>query len=127
VPSAPAARVNGGGWALAFDAFWQAYPRKVGKQAARRAWDAALRRGADPAVIVAGAQRYAADPNRADEFTKYPQGWLRDGRWEDGPLPQRTEGMTRMQRAGQASAALREARTRDSVVSLPPRGLAAGG
>jgi hypothetical protein len=128
VPAPPAARGNGGGgWTLAFDAFWQAYPRQAGRPAARRAWERALRRGADPAAIVAGAQRYAADPNRADEYTKNPEGWLDDGRWEDGPLPQRTQGLSRMQRALGASQAARSATARDSVVSLPPRGLAAGG
>lgn len=119
----PAARANGGSWMLAFDEFWSAYPRKQGKQEARRAWNAALRRGADPGAIVAGARRYAADPNREPEFTKMAQGWLNGGRWADDPLPERTGGLSRTQRAARASRARRDlagaAFTRDSVVSLP--------
>ncbi len=83
-----------------FDEFWQAYPRKVGKRAAREAYDQATRE-ADPAVILAGAQRYAADPNREAQFTPHPTTWLRQGRWEDDPLPprkaaQQTGGARRM-------------------------------
>ncbi len=72
-----------------FDEFWQAYPRKVGKRAAREAYAQATREAA-PAVILAGAQRYAADPNREAQFTPHPTTWLRQGRWDDDPLPPRS-------------------------------------
>jgi hypothetical protein len=83
-----------------FEEFWQAYPRKVGKRAAREAYEQATRQ-ADPAVILEGAQRYAADPNREAQFTPHPTTWLRQGRWEDDPLPprkaaQQTGGERRM-------------------------------
>ena len=73
---------------LGFEAFWDAYPRKVGKVAARKAWAAALRRAPDE-VIVAGALRYAADPNRDPEYTAHPTTWLNRGSWDDDPLPAR--------------------------------------
>lgn len=76
-------------WDLYFDAFWTAYPRKVGKIDARKAWDQARRTGADPAEIVDGARRYAADPNREDAYTAHPATWLRRGSWDDDPLPER--------------------------------------
>lgn len=76
-------------WNLAWDAFWDAYPRKAGKLDAHKAWQQALRRGADPAQIVAGARRYAEDPNREDAYTAHPATWLRRGSWDDGPLPER--------------------------------------
>jgi hypothetical protein len=41
-------------------------------------------------MILAGAKRYAADPNREDEFTAHPSTWLNQDRWLDGPLPQRS-------------------------------------
>jgi hypothetical protein len=75
---------------LAFAAFWQAYPRKVGKPKARQAWERALRRQPDPAAIVAGAQRYAADPARYDEYTAHPTTWLNRDGWDDPALPART-------------------------------------
>lgn len=74
--------------AAAFDAFWRVYPRRVGKQAARRAYERALRH-ADAGVIYRGACRYRDDPNRADQYTAHPTTWLNAGRWDDDPLPQR--------------------------------------
>src|SRR5690606_19428118 len=44
----------------AFDEFWAAYPRRVGKGAARKAWAKATKKAA-PEEIIAGARRYAAD------------------------------------------------------------------
>lgn len=73
----------------AFDEFWSAYPMKRGKPAARHAFASACKR-APAAEIIAGAARYAADPNRSDAFTKWAQGWLREDRWNDPPLPSRT-------------------------------------
>lgn len=72
-----------------FDRFWSAYPRRVGKKAAYVAWTKAVTE-ADPETIIAGALRYANDPNRDDTFTAHPQTWLRAGRWDDEPLPART-------------------------------------
>lgn len=72
----------------AFDLFWAAYPIKVGKQAARRAWDKAIKEE-KPDVIIEGAKRYAADPNRHPSFTAHASTWLNAGRWADAPLPER--------------------------------------
>jgi hypothetical protein len=44
-----------------FIAFWAVYPRKVGKPSARKAFAAAIKGGADPAVITAAAASYSAD------------------------------------------------------------------
>ncbi|WP_276670260.1 hypothetical protein [Schaalia cardiffensis] len=71
-----------------FDAFWDTYPRRVGKDAARKAWRKAIKR-AKPAEIIAGAARYRDDPNRVEEYTKHPGPWLNAGRWADDPLPPR--------------------------------------
>lgn len=75
----------------AFDAFWAAYPRKADKKKARQAWTRAIR-DADPKTIIAGAENYAADPNRVDQYTKLPASWLNAGAWENGALPERTGG-----------------------------------
>lgn len=72
-----------------FDYFWTVYPRRVGRLKAEAAFAAALKRGVDPSHIVAGASRYAVDPNRVDEFTAHPTTWLNRGGWEDDPLPAR--------------------------------------
>lgn len=71
-----------------FEAFWAAYPRRSAKGAARKAWPKALRAaGGDPSVIVAGAERFARDPNRVDTFTPHASTWLNAERWSDPPLP----------------------------------------
>lgn len=71
-----------------FDAFWKIYPRKVGKQAAQKAFLKALK-AATAEEILTGAKRYAEDPNRAASFTAHPTTWLNAGRWNDEPLPPR--------------------------------------
>ena len=73
-----------------FEMFWENYPRKVGKQAAMKAFIKALKI-ASVEDIVAGAKRYAEDPNRVDAFTAHPTTWLNAGRWADGPLPIRVK------------------------------------
>lgn len=72
-----------------FDDFWRAYPARKGKPAARKAWANAIKR-ATPETIIAGARRYANDPARDPEHTKYPQGWLNDDRWTDEPTTRPT-------------------------------------
>lgn len=71
-----------------FEEFWSAYPKRDQKRDALKAWKAALKRvGNDE--LIAGATRYASDPNRVDRFTKLAGGWLRSDMWLDGPLPER--------------------------------------
>ena len=68
----------------AFEAFWNLYPRRTDKRAARIAYAAAAKRGADLAAVEAGAGRYAAE--RRDEparFTKHPATWLNRESWAD--------------------------------------------
>lgn len=72
-----------------FDQFWEWYPRKVGKEAARKAWDSARRR-TDQQNILDGIERYRLDPNLpVKEFIPHPATWLNEGRWDDEPLPVR--------------------------------------
>lgn len=69
-----------------FTEFWNEYPRKLDKGKAKRAFASALNR-ATFEDILAGVIRYKNDPNRLDEFTKYPASWLNADSWENGPLP----------------------------------------
>lgn len=83
-----------------FADFWKTYPRRVGKGAARRAWAAAVRKTGDPAVVLVGARRYAADPNLPEpQFIPHPATWLNGERWADGPLPARRVQASRTTRA----------------------------
>lgn len=78
--------VGGPGEGGTFEDFWAAYPRKVEKKGARAKWDTAVKK-ADPAEIIAGAERYRDDPNRTAKYTKHPTTWLNQGCWEDEPIP----------------------------------------
>jgi hypothetical protein len=77
-----------------FDDFWAVYPRRSGKAAAKKSWDAAMKRTL-PAVVMAGAVAYRDDPNRVDMYTCLPATWLNQDRWEDDPLPSRVDATPR--------------------------------
>jgi hypothetical protein len=73
-----------------FDDFWEHYPRKVGKDDARKAWDKAVKiKKVEPAVIVAGAERLRDDPNLpTKQWIPHPATWLTRGGWDDEPYPE---------------------------------------
>lgn len=73
-----------------FEAFWAAYPKHTEKAAARKSWAKAIKT-TDALTVVAGAVRYAADPNRDPAFTKHPTTWLNRGCWDDEALPARRQ------------------------------------
>jgi Helix-turn-helix domain len=93
-----------------FDVFWKIYPRKVGKIAAKSAFEKALRVGTLEDILK-GAERFASDPNRQEQFTPHPATWLNQGRWGDEPLPQRT--LTPEERAAKAKAEAEERNKRE--------------
>ena len=65
-----------------FNEFWKEYPRKLDKGAAFKAFRSALKRSKFE-DILAGAIRYAKDPFRDPEYTKYPATWLNAESWEN--------------------------------------------
>lgn len=78
----------------AFSEFWKAYPRKVGKVAAKKAfvkaWSAMVSDGSEPTDILTGVALFARDPNKpSKEFLPHPSTWLNEGRWDDEPYPER--------------------------------------
>lgn len=78
-----------------FAMFWNIYPRKAGKQAAQRAFAKALN-VATIETIIAGATRFAADPNLPPkQFIPHPATWLNGGCWDDEPLPDRGNNKNR--------------------------------
>jgi hypothetical protein len=73
-----------------FQNFWNAYPRRIAKIAAKKAFDRAIVDGADPTEIIAAAAAFTAyrlqaepDPSKRDRFTPHPATWLNAGRWGD--------------------------------------------
>jgi len=71
----------------AFDSFWEAVPRKVGKKAAMTAFKAAVK-SVKAEVLIAEMERYAkkVEADRTEpRFIVHPTTWLQQGRWEDEP------------------------------------------
>ena len=74
-----------------FDQFWGAYPRRVGKGQARRAYAAALKK-ASHETIMSGLERYKRYAATLDpKFVCHPSTWLNGERWED-ELPEPPKG-----------------------------------
>lgn len=78
-----------------FKEFYRVFPKKVAPDAAKRNFLRAVKAGADPDDIIAGAERYAKHVQAKGTergYIKNPQGWLTDKRWEDDePAPQPAE------------------------------------
>jgi len=70
---------------LAFDEWWQAYPKKADKKHARGSYERIVTRGeASIAELLAGAKAYAESVAGKDpKYTKYPATWLNKGSWAD--------------------------------------------
>lgn len=69
-----------------FDEFWSVYPRREAKKGSLASFTRAVKAGADPDAVIAGAKRYAAylaAVGRTKELTKLPTTWLNQGCWED--------------------------------------------
>lgn len=69
-----------------FDELWQIYPRRVGKDKARKAFTVAVKHGADPNAILAAARSYAERCRLMQQDPKYiphPTTWLNRGSWDD--------------------------------------------
>jgi hypothetical protein len=98
-----------------FETFWATYPRKVGRQAAYKAFLTLLVTN-DPAIIVAGCAAYAQDPNLPPkQFVPYPATWLNRYGWLDEALPHRE--LTADQKQEREQEAITQRRERDQALS----------
>jgi hypothetical protein len=105
-----------------FDEFWTAYPRKLDKAKAFRAFKSALKR-ASFEDILAGVLLYRSDPKRDPEFTKYPATWLNSDSWENTHEPSKdseaarraTERRERERAASEAFLAEQRAREQNTA------------
>lgn len=67
----------------AFEAFWALCPRKVGKDAAKKAWTKAAAKVA-PLIISQGLRKHLPLWKVTEErFIPHPATWLNEGRWQD--------------------------------------------
>jgi len=66
-----------------FDAFWRAYPRKVAKDAAKRAWGAVCG-DKNYEVIIAAVETIASSGEWSEvQYIPHPASWLNGRRWLD--------------------------------------------
>ena len=68
-----------------FELFWDAYPRKVGKGAAHKAWEAAKDRPNINSLIDIINKNEATEQWKSDggKFIPHPSTWLNQKRWDD--------------------------------------------
>jgi len=64
----------------AFELFWRDYPRKIGKGAARTAFQRSLKK-VDPEVIIRTLRNYSFPKEM--QFIPHASTWLNQERWED--------------------------------------------
>lgn len=79
-----------------FPEFWAAWPRKVGKAPALRAWASAVRRGADPGAVIDRAREQVGiwrEARQDARFIPHAATWLNQSRYADDepdrPTPDR--------------------------------------
>jgi hypothetical protein len=88
-----------------FEAWWAEYPRKEGRAAARKVFDAVLSRGdVSVAVLVSKARQYAtAKAHIADsKYIKQPANWLKEECWLEDPQPPRAKSERTAKAKGKA-------------------------
>lgn len=73
------------GYQEAFLAFWEAYPRKVGKGAAYRSWQKAKGKPDKYTMAKIIAEHSKSDQWKKDggQFIPHPATWINQRRWED--------------------------------------------
>jgi DNA-binding transcriptional regulator YhcF (GntR family) len=77
---------------VGFEKFWLACPRRIGKEAARKAYEKARKTTSD-SELLEGMRRYAATRAGQDEqYTVHPATWLNQGRWADEPAEGYAQG-----------------------------------
>lgn len=97
---------NGNGLRERFNAFWQVYPRKVGKDAAWRAWQKRRPTEETSASVIAALAWQVQQDNWLREggrFVPNPATWINQGRWQDEPqtTPRISDNTLAMARATQ--------------------------
>jgi len=104
---------------LGFEEFWEAYPKKIAKGQARKAYKKAMEQ-TTAETLKAKAEAYAKDPERKDEFTKYPATWLNAESWLDEYRPSVSDiAEKRRARELEATRAMLEEQTQEYVE--PPK------
>lgn len=71
---------------MEFDLFWTNYPRKVGKQAAIKAYNKAMKTTTQEQILKGVKLLRTETAGKDVQFIPHPATWLNEGRWDDEPL-----------------------------------------
>lgn len=67
-----------------FDLFWHAYPRKIGKEAAKKAWGKSKHPPINVVIAKIAALKSTEQWSKENgQFIPYPATWIRRGGWDD--------------------------------------------
>lgn len=66
-----------------FDSFWRDYPRKVGKEAAKKAFIKALKLTDAPRIMSGLETLRIQVAGKDQQYIPHPSTWLNEGRWDD--------------------------------------------
>ena len=103
-----------------FNEFWNAYPRKIDKAKAFRAFKSALKRTKFE-DILAGVLAYRNDPKRDPDFTKYPATWLNNDAWENAAaVPEVFVSQRREREISHSEEYLRQIREMEALSAPAP-------
>lgn len=87
-----------------FETFWNCYPRKIGKKAARKAWQKATDKPCLAALLEALDQQKRSEQwlKEGGQFIPHPTTWLNQGRWDDVVQAKKPSLMEQFLAKGQA-------------------------
>jgi hypothetical protein len=92
-------------WDSDFEQWWLAYPHRVGKGAAQKAYRTA-RQKTDAATLLTAVTRYV-DTKPPDRVYCNPATWLNQERWQDQPATDDGKSTTNMATAAAMAVAAR--------------------
>lgn len=70
-----------------FEQFWKAYPRRIGKGAARKSFEKALKLESFDGIMAGLHRQMAYYASKEQQFIPHPTTWLNQERWSDEPQP----------------------------------------
>ena len=99
-----------------FNDFWRAYPRKVGKGQARKAYAKAIKIASHDEIMSGLSEQRASMEAKETHFIPHASTWLNGERWQDEPEPD-------CQRDTNANAADRQRAFARAAIRTPGRDL----
>lgn len=107
-----------------FDRFWAAYPKKVGKNAAIRAWQKVKGKPRIDELVSAVEQQKTWPQWQRDngQYIPNPATWLNQGRWSDEPPQAAQNGSNGDYADAEQAAAAERVRARREMLKAAERG-----